>query len=127
MSQLDKGYRWGSYISNLILEGSNIGTWVWNVQTGETIFNETWANIIGYSLDELKPLSIDIWLKYVHPDDLKNSEFELNQHFSGETEQYVCEARMRHKQGHWVKVLDKGKVLIRDENGKPLVDVWRTC
>ncbi|NIY82613.1 sensor domain-containing diguanylate cyclase [Vibrio hepatarius] len=120
MSYLNKGYRWGSYISNLILEGSSIGTWVWNVQTGETIFNEAWADIIGYSLDELTPISIDTWLKYVHPDDLKNSEFKLNQHFSGETEQYVCEARMRHKQGHWVKVLDKGKVLIRDDNNKPL-------
>jgi PAS domain-containing protein len=37
------------------IECSHLGTWEWNIQTGETVFNETWAEIIGYSLDELQP------------------------------------------------------------------------
>ena len=42
-----------------IIEGTRAGTWKWNVQTGETTFNERWAEIIGYSLDEISPTSID--------------------------------------------------------------------
>jgi PAS domain S-box-containing protein len=34
-------------LSNVI-EGTNVGTWEWNVQTGETVFNERWAEIVGF-------------------------------------------------------------------------------
>lgn len=56
-----------------ILEGTNAGTWEWNVQTGETEFNERWAEIIGFKLAELQPVSIETWSKYAHPDDRPES------------------------------------------------------
>ncbi|MFO7748582.1 MAG: PAS domain S-box protein [Desulfobacteraceae bacterium] len=103
-----------------IIEGTNVGTWEWNVQTGETIFNERWAEIIGYSLEEISPVSINTWMKFVHPDDVKTSEKLLQRHFSGELNYYECEARIRHKNGEWVWVLDRGKVAAWTEDGKPL-------
>ncbi len=103
-----------------IIEGTNVGTWEWNVQTGETIFNERWAEIIGYSLKEISPVSIDTWMKFTHPDDLKNSGELIQRHFSGELDYYECEARMRHKNGEWIWVLDRGKVAVWTEDGKPL-------
>ena len=42
----------------MALKGANAGMWDWNVQTGETVFNERWADIVGYSLQELEPISI---------------------------------------------------------------------
>ncbi len=103
-----------------ILEGTNVGTWEWNVQTGETIFNEKWANIIGYSLYEISPVSIETWMKFAHPDDLKKSNELLEKHFKGDLDYYHFESRMKHKDGHWIWVLDRGKVISRDEDGKPL-------
>ncbi len=103
-----------------ILEGTNVGTWEWNIQTGETVFNERWANIMGYTLEELAPLSIETWVKACHPDDLVQSGELLNKHFEGITDYYEFEARMRHKNGNWVWVLDRGKVHTRDSEGKPL-------
>jgi len=50
-----------------ILQGTNVGTWEWNVQTGETTFNERWADIIGYTLNELSLVSIDTWTESCHP------------------------------------------------------------
>lgn len=102
-----------------ILSGSNIGTWEWNVQTGEAVFNERWAEIIGYKLSELSPASIETWIRLTHPDDLKESNQLLNAHFEGKSENYICEARMQHKKGHWVWVLDQGKVITRTPDGKP--------
>ncbi len=107
-------------LSNII-EGTHIGTWEWNVQTGEVIFNQRWAEMIGYTLDELAPASTETWLKFAHPDDLKQSEALLNDHFSGKIPYYECEARMRHKAGHWIWVLDRGRVSNWTDDGKPLM------
>ncbi len=102
-----------------ILDGTNVGTWEWNVQTGQTIFNERWAEIIGYSLKELGPVSIETWMKYAHPDDLEHSGTKLQAHFDGLAEFYDVEARMKHRQGHWVWVLDRGKVATWTPDGRP--------
>ena len=104
-----------------IIEGTNVGTWEWNIQTGETIFNERWAEIIGYTLSELHPSSITTWLEHTHPDDKNVSSTLLEEHFRGELDYYECEIRMRHKNGNWVWVLDRGKVSAWTEDGRPLL------
>ncbi|MFC0878513.1 ATP-binding protein [Saccharicrinis sp. FJH2] len=102
-----------------VIAGTNIGTWEWNVQTGETVFNERWANIIGYTLDELMPVSIKTWNHFVHPDDVEKSEESIQRHFDGKDEFYEQECRMKHKNGNWIWILDKGKVVTRTSEGKP--------
>ncbi|MFC3978344.1 PAS domain-containing protein [Belliella kenyensis] len=109
-----------NYKQKLILEGTNVGTWEWNVQTGETIYNDRWAEIVGYTLEELAPISIERWIELVHPDDLEESEKRLNACIEGKSEFYELEARMKHKDGYWVWVYDRGKVLEWTEDGKPL-------
>ncbi|MCB1774061.1 MAG: PAS domain S-box protein, partial [Gammaproteobacteria bacterium] len=103
-----------------VLEGMAAGTWEWNVQTGETRFNERWAEIIGFRLEELEPVSIGTWTAFAHPDDLERSSALLQAHFRGETQHYECEARMRHRDGHWVWVLDRGSVFEWTDTGEPL-------
>nr|WP_314862188.1 GAF domain-containing protein [uncultured Undibacterium sp.] len=104
-----------------IIKGTNIGTWEWNVQTGEASFNQRWAEIVGYTLEELAPISIDTWIKLVHPDDLQQSDLLLRKHFSGELDYYEFASRMRHKAGHWVWILDRGCLISRTDDGKPLL------
>ncbi len=106
---------------NEIIKGTDIGWWEWNVQTGETVFNDRWAEIIGYRLDEIYPTTIDTWMKYTHPDDLKKSMEMINLHFEGKIDFYECEMRMKHKNGEWQWILDRGKVLEWDANGKPVL------
>ena len=102
-----------------IIEATRSGTWEWNVESGEAIFNERWAEILGYTLDELAPLSIQIWLNHLHPDDLEISREQLARHFSGEASFYECEVRVRHKDGRWIWVLDRGKVIDWTPDGRP--------
>ncbi len=103
-----------------VIKGTNIATWEWNVQTGETVFNERWAQIVGYTLEELTPVSIETWQRFVHPDDMKKSDDLLTKHFAGESEYYDCECRMKHKDGHWIWVHDRGKVVAWSAEGKPV-------
>jgi PAS domain S-box-containing protein len=104
----------------MVLDGTRAGTWEWNVQTGETRFNERWAEIVGYTLQELEPISIETWVRLAHPDDLAASNEQLQAHFRGEREYYDILCRMRHKSGHWVWVHDRGRVMSRDADGQPL-------
>ena len=103
-----------------IISRANLGTWIWNIQSGETIFNEKWAEIAGYTLSEISPVSIETWSNMVHPDDLQISNKQLNSHFNGETQYYECDVRMKHKNGHWIWIKDKGSVETWDAQGKPL-------
>lgn len=103
-----------------VLKGANLGTWRWNVQTGEAIFNERWANMLGYSLAELAPVSIQTWLSLTHPDDVKISTERLEKHFRGDLEFYDNQFRMKHKLGHWVMVFARGRVISFTPDGDPL-------
>ncbi|XKE44868.1 diguanylate cyclase [Halomonas organivorans] len=102
-----------------IIQGTRAGTWQWNVQTGETRFNERWAEIVGYRLEDLEPVTIDTWMSLAHPEDLARSEAALDAHFAGEAPFYACEARMRHRDGHWVWVRDYGRLVTRTAEGEP--------
>jgi len=104
----------------LTLRGTNAGLWDWYIKSGKTVFNERWAEIIGYTLKELEPVSIDTWIKYTHPDDFKKSNELLKKHFSGELGFYECEVRMQHKNGEWVWVLDRGMISEWDQEGNPV-------
>jgi len=106
---------------NLALHGADLGSWDWNIQTSEIVVNDHWAEILGYTLDELKtPLTLSFWEERVHPDDLPKVKAILQQHLDGLAPTYEAEMRMRTKKGGWVWILDRGKVLERDEKGTPL-------
>lgn len=104
-----------------IIDSTGLGTGEWNVQTGEIIFNERWAATLGYSIEELAPVTIDTWMGLTHPDDLAISAQLLKAHFHGANEFYDCRFRLRHRDGHWVWMHGRGKLIARTEQGEPLL------
>jgi len=105
---------------NEVIWGTRVGTWEWHIPSGKVTFNERWAEIAGYTLEELGPLSIETWVSLCNEEDLEHSNELLQKNFSGELSYYECEARMKHKDGHWVWVLDRGKVVEWDKQGNPV-------
>lgn len=104
-----------------VIKGTNIGTWECNIATGETVYNERWAEMLGYTLAELEPTTVDTWLRLCHPDDLKLTSAMIEQHFRGEIEYFDLKSRMRHKDGHWIWIHDRGCVVSWGPNGEPLI------
>jgi diguanylate cyclase (GGDEF)-like protein/PAS domain S-box-containing protein len=94
-----------------IVSEAGIAIWDCMVQTGDLFCNERWAGIVGYSLKELQPLSINTWTALLHPKDLIKSSQILEKYLKGDTERYELEFRMKHKQGHYVWVLSSGKII----------------
>jgi PAS domain S-box-containing protein len=106
----------------LSLAGADLGMWDWNIIDGSVTFNERWAAMLGYRLDEIEP-NVRAWEALVHPDDMPNVMEALTAHIEGKTESYKTEHRLHHKSGKWVWVMDSGRVIERDYKGKAL----RTC
>lgn len=103
-----------------VIDGTDAGTWEWDIVTGDIVINERWAEIIGYTVDELEPTNVESWKRLIHPDDLLRAMELLDQHLDGDLNAYDLDARMRHKDGHWVWVHNRGKVFARSSNGRPL-------
>lgn len=108
-----------------VLEGANIGTLEWNIQSGKIKFNKIWARNLGYSTTEIKIAQIIFgkngWKSVTHPDDIPYAEEMLRRHFAGELPTHSVEVRMRHKKGHWVWIRQEGKVRTWTPDGKPLL------
>ncbi len=102
------------------LAGTGAGTWSWDIEAGTITIDERWAGMLGYTLEELTPTTIDTWKNLTQPDDLAEAEAVLAEHFAGERELYSCEMRMLHRSGRWVWISDRGRVVEWDDSGTPL-------
>ncbi|MCX6057821.1 MAG: diguanylate cyclase [Chloroflexi bacterium] len=118
--QVEEALRIEHWRLESIIEATNVGTWEWNIQTDELVWNEAGAKIFGYTLKELEPISNKTWNMLAHPIDLEQGNKLLKRHFAGELPSYDFECRMKHKDGHWVWVHDLGRVMTRNADGKPL-------
>ncbi len=100
------------------LEGAGDGVWDWNAETGEVFFSPRWKAMLGYGEEEIGN-TFSEWRDRVHPDDLEAAEKEVRRHLEGEAPSYVSEHRLRCKDGSYKWILDRGKVLTRDREGRP--------
>lgn len=114
LALLEKGKR-----LDAIIRGTNSGTWEWNIPSGMIVFNERFAQILGYKEDELKNFSAKKWNALCHPEDLLHRNHILQKHFDNKTAFYQYEIRLKHKEGYYVWIQDRGKVFSRDKSGKP--------
>ncbi|MDR7270637.1 PAS domain S-box-containing protein [Pelomonas saccharophila] len=104
---------------SLAMRGAALGLWDWQVASGEVHVNERWAEMLGYRVEEIEP-HLDSWRALVHPDDWAAIDASLLPHLRGHTDSYRCEHRLRHRDGHWIWVLDAGQVVERDAEGRAL-------
>ena len=103
---------------NLAVEGANLGVWDWDMETDAVTFNEQYASMLGFSLDELEP-RFETWADRVHPADMPDAERALNAHIDGDADLYDCDHRMQTKAGDYRWIRTVGKVIDRDDDGTP--------
>lgn len=104
-----------------IIESIDVGTWERNVQTGEITFSKRWAQMTGYDLSESGSISNKILEEITHPDDFYESNKLIDQHLAGELPYYKYESRIKHKNGNWVWVCERGGIISRTDDGRPLL------
>jgi PAS domain S-box-containing protein len=103
----------------LALAGGGLGTWDWYLPSDRVVFDKRWTEMKGYEFGEIEP-TIETWKKLVHPDDLPEVYEKLENHFNNKTDSYEAICRIRHKNGRWLWILDRGKVVEWDAEHKPI-------
>ncbi len=103
----------------LAIENTGLGIWDWNIATGEIYFNRRYAEILGYEYDEMDR-QFHCLDQFIHPDDKAEVWEKLQRHLDGKSPSYDSEHRLKTKYGDWVWIQDRGKVVGRDDSGKPL-------
>ncbi len=102
----------------LALWGSGDEFWDWDLHGG-MMFRMGAESLQGGHREE--SIAIDDWRNFaVHPDDLERVEHALAEHVSGNSDHFEAEHRLMNARGDWVWVISRGKIVERDENGKPL-------
>jgi len=102
----------------LVMEGSQLGYWDWNIEAGEVRRNKYWAEMLGYTLQEIE-LSIKQWTDLHHPDDREAAWKSINDHLEGKTPEHRIEYRMLAKDGQYRWILDQARIVRRNDQGKP--------
>lgn len=104
----------------LVLEASQLALWDLNMASGQVEVDNRWAAMLGCAKTELEPFSISKFMELCHPEDAPKVESAIEQHSNNRTAFYQAVIRLRHSQGHWVWIKSTGKIVSRDDNGKPL-------
>jgi diguanylate cyclase (GGDEF)-like protein/PAS domain S-box-containing protein len=102
----------------LVLEGGHLGFWDWNIVTGDVQRNAIWADMLGYTQDEIEH-SAKQWEDFVYIDDRKKARQSIHDVLEGRKPCHEIEYRMLHKDGSIRWVLDHASIVQRDANGKP--------
>ncbi|MEX0956222.1 MAG: PAS domain S-box protein [Rhizobiaceae bacterium] len=99
------------------LTSARQGVWDMDLRKGRTYYSPVWKEVLGYADDELGDEQ-DLWLKMIHPDDLPRAHELETAYLDSQTQYFEAEFRMRHKDGSWIWVLDRGKAIERDGDGR---------
>ena len=105
---------------DLALRGTRAGLWEMDLRSDKVRIDERAANMVGYDLKELEPVASSEWLQFCHPEDAPAARNAIQRCFSGAARFLDMECRIRHKDGHWVWISDRGMVVEWDENGAPI-------
>jgi PAS domain S-box-containing protein len=101
------------------VESAGLGIWDHDLVSDKVIRNERWAEMLGYTLEELES-NANTWRNLVHPDDMPVVNQIAAEHEAGRTPFFQVEHRLRSKSGEWKWILNWGKVVERDKDGRPL-------
>jgi two-component system NtrC family sensor kinase len=103
-----------------VVQGASIGTWEWNIQTGESTFNQNCKEILGHDLASLSSGSFFIREDYVVSKDLVQAVSSLKRHLAGKTKDFRCDLQVYRKDYElmWINVV--GKLITLDDEGNPL-------
>jgi len=101
------------------LEGSGDGVWEWRPQESKTFYSNRWIEMLGYKPEEFTDNDYE-WRSRIHPDDIAFTFSEIAQNLKGNTDSFNFEYRFRNKEGNYLWILNRGKVVERNANGESI-------
>jgi diguanylate cyclase (GGDEF)-like protein/PAS domain S-box-containing protein len=101
-----------------VLQGSGLGFWDWDLVTNNVHRNARWAEMLGYTYEELDNTTKQ-WTDFIYPDDREKAWRSINDVLEGKSLAHKGEYRMIHKDGSIRWIFDQANVIQRDTDGNP--------
>ncbi|MDX1630458.1 MAG: EAL domain-containing protein, partial [Thermoanaerobaculia bacterium] len=108
----------------LALKGSGDGLWDWDLRN-DRIVRVRMAELLGYEPGELPP-GPELWESLIHPEDRSEVLRRIDRVLDGRASSFESEYRILASDGSWRWVLDRGNIVERDAEGRP-VRMAGTC
>ena len=102
----------------LVANGGNDGIWDWDIVSNEIYLSPRWKAVLGFDDHEIEN-KFGVRDSLIHPDDYQRSKQTLEDYLKGTSDIYENEIRLRHKNGEYRWILERGKIL-KDSNGVPI-------
>ncbi|MBG7618022.1 EAL domain-containing protein [Herbaspirillum sp. AP02] len=103
----------------LALSGANLGLWDWHIQADTRSVDGRANAMLGYPPERQFDAPGE-WRTLVNPEHMAALDHALRLHLADSRHCFEAEYQMRHKEGHWVWIQCRGKLVERDTNGRPL-------
>lgn len=116
--QIEDALRKSEVNLDLVITSTNLGTWDFNWRTKVSTFNQQFADMLGYSLEEVSRIHAKR-IGLIHPDDLLHvKQIFKEEEYSRDIHQ--VEYRLQKKDGCYLWVLDIGQIIQWDDDESPL-------
>ncbi|QOY51049.1 PAS domain-containing protein [Candidatus Sulfurimonas baltica] len=90
--------------------GTSDGIWDRNLELNEVYYSPRWKSMLGYEDYELVN-EFDTWIELLHPDDLEKATDDMSQAYKNPKRQFESIYRLKHKDGHWIWILDRAQII----------------
>ena len=104
---------------HMAAKAAGIGTWEWDIPTGDLNVNAEFLDSIGYDRSSFAPF-LDNWKALIHPDDKDRVLQAIEDHLEGKTDNFSSRYRLLDKKGDWRWIQNRGQVFLWDNDGRPL-------
>lgn len=118
LTQLSRALRASEERLRLVMEATGEGVWDWQIARGDVEHNGMWCRMLGLN-DSFLVHPVSVYFERVHPEDLPGVQENLQQAQAGDGH-FLSEYRMRHEDGGYIWVADRGQVVERDARGQAL-------
>lgn len=100
------------------LDAAHDGLWDWDIAKGVAYFSPQYLRMLGYEPGEFAT-TYDAWWEYVHPDDRADAEYAIQKSIATQAD-FFREIRLRKKDGSYLWILARGRVMETDDEGQPV-------
>ncbi|MFP4308107.1 MAG: sensor histidine kinase [Desulfococcaceae bacterium] len=104
---------------DLVLRAAGLAWWDWNLETGTVDFSPRKLEMLGFAPGDVAPTA-DAFIDLIHPEDADAAKTAMREHLDGRRPMYDVRYRLRTRDGGWKWLRDRGRVVARDVDGRPL-------
>ena len=118
LKEAENALRESEELLSKVTLATNDGIWDWDLSTNEVYFDPRYYTMAGYEIDDF-PYRLEEFQARVHPEDIDQVMQEAEDHLQGRVDRFVVEFRFLKKDGSWMWVQGRGRIIEQDHLGNP--------